>query len=61
MPGQDFFISKRARIDYKKREIIMGDVTLDKILPDEQVKEMSIVLKARCETHKFGRTKNRFD
>lgn len=51
--GQDFFISKTARIDYKKRETIMDDVRLefdDKILSDEQVKEMSIVLKARCET-----------
>ena len=50
--GQDFFINKRARIVYK-REIIIGDVRLkfdDKVLSDRQVKEMSIVLKARCET-----------
>ena len=50
---QDFFISKKARIDYKKREIIMGDVRLkfhDKVLSDGQVKEMSIVLKGTCET-----------
>jgi hypothetical protein len=42
--GQEFFISKRARIDYKEREIIMGDVRLkfdDRVLSDEQVKEMS--------------------
>jgi hypothetical protein len=37
---QEFFISKRTRIDYKKREIIMGDVRLkfdEKILSGEQV------------------------
>ena len=51
--GEDFFIRKKARIDYKKREIVMGDVKLkfdDKILSDERVKEMNVVLKARCET-----------
>ena len=51
--GQDFFMSKRARIDYKKREIIMGDVRLkfdDRVLSGKQVKEISIFLKARCET-----------
>jgi len=51
--GQDFFISKRARIDYEKREIIMGDVILkfdDRVLLDKKVKEIDIVLKARCET-----------
>ena len=51
--GEDFFISKRAKIDYKKREILMGDVKLkfdDKNLLDERVKEMNVVLKARCET-----------
>lgn len=51
--GQDFFVSKRATIDYKKKEIIMGDMILkfdDRVSSDEQVKEMSIVLKARCET-----------
>jgi hypothetical protein len=31
--GQDFFVSKRARIDYKKREIIMSDVVLTHSLP----------------------------
>jgi hypothetical protein len=47
-----FFISKMARIDYKKGEILMGDVRLkfdDRVVLD-QVKEVSIVLKARCET-----------
>jgi hypothetical protein len=51
--GQDFFISNRARIDYKKIEIIMGNARLkfdEKILSDEQVNEISVVLKARCET-----------
>jgi len=51
--GQDFFISKRARVVYKKREIRMGNVRLkfdDRVLSDKQVKEMSIVLKASCET-----------
>jgi len=51
--GEDFFISKRARIDYKNREIVMGNVNLkfdDKFLSDERVREGSIVLKARCET-----------
>jgi len=51
--GEDFFISKRARIDYKKRENLMGYVKLkfdDKVLSDERVRAGSIVLKARCET-----------
>lgn len=51
--GQDFFISKRARIDYKKREIVMGDIIVrfgDREVSEEQVNETSIVLKARCET-----------
>jgi len=51
--GQDFFISKRARIVCKKREIRIGNVRLkfdDRVLSDKQVKEMSTVLKASCET-----------
>ena len=44
--GEDFFISKKARINYNKREIVMGGVKLkfdDKILSDERVKEMNRV------------------
>lgn len=51
--GQDFFENKRAKIDYKKREMIMGDVRLkfdDKSLSREQVREVRTVLKPRCET-----------
>ena len=66
--GQDFFVSKRAKIDYKKREIIMGDQRLkfdNRVLSDEQFKEVSIVLKARCETvvkvPTVRRTKSRVD
>jgi len=36
--GQDFFVSKRVKIDYKKRELIVGDVRLqfdDKVSTDE--------------------------
>ena len=46
--GQDFFASKGAKIDNKKREIIMGDLRLkfvNRVLSDEQIKEVSIVLK----------------
>jgi hypothetical protein len=48
--GQDFFISKKAIIDYKKRKVIMGNMRLnfdDRVLSDKQVKEINIVLKAR--------------
>jgi hypothetical protein len=51
--GQDFIVSKRAKTDYKKIEIIMGDVRLqsdDKVSTDEMGKPVSIILKARCET-----------
>jgi hypothetical protein len=51
--GQDFFESKRARIDYEKKEILMGDVRLtfdDTILSGDQGREGNIVLKAECET-----------
>jgi hypothetical protein len=46
-------LSKRATIVYKKGEIRMGNVRLkfdDRVLSDKQLKEMSIVLKASCET-----------
>jgi len=51
--GQDFFVSKRVKSDYKKRELIMGDVRLqfdDKVSTDETGKPISIILKDRCET-----------
>jgi len=51
--GEDFLISKRAKIDYMKREIVMGNVKLkfdDKILSEEKVREGSILLKARYKT-----------
>jgi hypothetical protein len=51
--GQDFFISKRAKRDYKKRGILMGDLRLKfnyRVVIDDQIKELSIVLEARCET-----------
>ena len=51
--GQDFFASKKANIDFQKREIVMGDVKLkfdERVRSDEQGKQITIVLKARCET-----------
>ena len=51
--GQDFLVSKRAKIHYKKREFIMGGVRLqfdDKVSTDETGKPISIILKARCQT-----------
>jgi hypothetical protein len=51
--GKDFFENKKAKIDYERREIAMGDVRIqfdDNSLVKEKGAETVVTLKPRCET-----------
>jgi hypothetical protein len=51
--GQEFFASKKAKIVFKNRETVMGEVKVKfdvRLRSDERGKQITIVLKHRCET-----------